>query len=81
MLKKILAWMKNYATFWKGDKEVPGVADSIRKTNLTKQHQERRIDQAELLRMVKENRLHEADERQLETLKLAMELNSLLGMA
>jgi hypothetical protein len=32
----------------------------------------------ELLRMVQEGRLHEADERQLENLKLALELNQLL---
>ncbi len=34
---------------------------------------------SELLKMVQEGRLHEADERQLENLKLALDLNKLLG--
>lgn len=58
---------------------MPGVADSIRRTNLTKEKENRRKDMEELLRMVQENRLHEADERQLENLRLALELKNLLG--
>lgn len=57
---------------------MPGVADQIRKTNLKQEQKRRRQDMSELLSLIKENRLHEADERQLETLKLALELNQLL---
>jgi hypothetical protein len=45
-----------------------------------KQEQKQRAsDMKELLRMVKENRLHEADERQLESLKLVAELQKVFG--
>jgi hypothetical protein len=62
-----------------GDREVPGVADSIRRTNLTRDKDARKKDMDEILRMVHENRLHEADERQLENLSLALELKKLIG--
>jgi len=58
---------------------VPGVADTIRKTQLKQDQKSRQSDMSELLRMVQEGRIHEADERQLENLKLALELNQLLG--
>ena len=57
---------------------MPGVVEVERRTKLANEKKTRRADHAELLRMVKEGRLHEADERQLETLKLAIELNELL---
>ena len=79
MLRKMWKWLINYEIFWKGDKAVPGVADSVHKTNLKKQQVDRKREREELLRMVKEDRLHEADERQLETLKLAMEINSIIS--
>lgn len=50
------------------------VADQIRKTQLKQDKHSRKADMHEILIMVKENRLHEADERQLETLRLALEL-------
>lgn len=58
---------------------MPGVADTIRKTQLKQDQKSRQSDMSELLRMVQEGRIHEADERQLENLKLALELNQLLG--
>jgi len=58
---------------------VPGVADTIRKTQLKQDQKARKNDMQELLRMVQEGRLGEADERQLENLKMALELNNLLG--
>ena len=78
-----MSWMKTLRSwigsvrFWK-DNNVPGVADQIRKTQLRQDQQSRQNDMQELLRMVQEGRLHEADERQLETLKLSLELNHLL---
>ncbi len=58
---------------------MPGIADTIRKTQLKQDQKSRQSDMSELLRMVQEGRIHEADERQLENLKLALELNQLLG--
>ena len=58
---------------------MPGVSERVRRTQM-KQDQKRRLsDMEELVRMVKENRLHEADERQLETLKLVAELQKVFG--
>lgn len=58
---------------------MPGVADTIRKTQLKQDQRARKDDMKELIRMVEEGRLHEADERQLETLKLTLELNQVLN--
>ena len=77
-LRKILKSLISSVTFWR-DKEVPGVADTIRKTQLKQDQKARKNDMQELLRMVQEGRLGEADERQLENLKMALELNNLLG--
>ena len=77
-LRKILKSLISSVTFWR-DKEVPGVADTIRKTQLKQDQKARKNDMQELLRMVQEGRLGEADERQLESLKMALELNNLLG--
>ncbi len=77
-LRKVLLSLINSVKFWK-DKEVPGVADQIRKPQLKKDQRSRKSDMSELLRMVQEGRIHEADERQLENLKLALDLNVLLG--
>lgn len=76
-MKKILSSLINSVKFWK-DEEVPGVADQIKKTQLKQEQKARQADMQELLKLVKEGRLHEADERQLENLKLALELNTLL---
>jgi hypothetical protein len=76
-LRKILSSLINFARFWK-DKEVPGVADQIRRTQLKQDQKARQRDMKELLSLVREGRLHEADERQLESLRLALELNKLL---
>lgn len=77
-LRKILKSLISSVTFWR-DKEVPGVADTIRRTQLKQDQKSRKNEMQELLLMVQEGRLGEADERQLEHLKLALELNSLLG--
>ena len=78
-LKKILSSLINFAKFWR-DKEVPGVADQVRKTQLSQEQKARKSEMQELLKMLDEGRLHEADERQLEFLKLALELNELFGV-
>ena len=78
LMRNILRSLINSGTFWK-DKDVPGVADTIRKTQLKQDKKARQSDMQELLRMVEEGRLHEADERQLESLKMALELSNLLG--
>jgi len=77
-LKRILSSLISSVKFWR-DKDVPGVADAIRKTQLKQDQKSRQADMKELLRMVQEGRLHEADERQLESLKLALELNNLIS--
>lgn len=56
-----------------------GVADQVRRTQQIQEQRARKDDMGLLIKMVKEGRLHEADERQLETLKLALELNQLMG--
>lgn len=58
---------------------MPGVSDKIRRTQMRQDQKQRKEDMEELVRMVKENRLHEADERQLETLKLVVELQKIFG--
>ena len=72
-LWRILKSLINYVTFWKGSK-MPGVADQVRRTQLTQDQRSRKRDMEELTRLVEEGRLHEADDRQLETLKLMREL-------
>ncbi len=63
---------------WKGE-NVPGVADAVKNTQLRQEQQARQFEMSELLRMVKEGRIHEANERQLETLQLALQLNQLMN--
>jgi len=58
---------------------MPGVSDTIRKTQLKQEQRSRKQEMEELIRMVDEGRLHEADERQLATLKLALDLNEALN--
>lgn len=58
---------------------MPGVADAERRTRARQNKIDRDRDREELIRLVQEGRLHEADERQLETIKLALELNQVLG--
>ena len=53
---------------------MPGVADAERRTRNRQDKEQRKRDMDEILRMVKEGRLHEADDSQLETLGLALEL-------
>ena len=57
---------------------MPGVADTVRRTQLTQERRARKKDIDELLIMVKEKRLHEADARQLELLEMALDLNKLM---
>lgn len=57
---------------------MPGVADAQRKTQLKQEQQARKRDHEELIELVREGRIHEADERQLEMIKLALELKSVM---
>lgn len=59
---------------------MPGVADASRRTKLIQEQIQRKKDMDEILKMVKEERLHEADSRQLEILRLIQELNG-VGLA
>lgn len=58
---------------------MPGVADQIKRTQQKQEQRSRKREMEELVRMVDEGRIHEADERQLETLKLIAELREGLG--
>ena len=53
---------------------MPGVADQVRRTQLSQDQKARKRDMEELTRLVEEGRLYEADERQLETLRLIADL-------
>ena len=57
---------------------MPGVADQIRRTNLKQDQKARKGEMDELIRLVQEDRLHEADERQLETLRLISDIQGSL---
>ncbi len=59
---------------------MPGVADQIRRTQLSQDQKARKEDMEQLTLMVEEGRLHEADERQLETLKMIAELRQAFDM-
>lgn len=58
---------------------MPGVVDAERRTKARQKKLDRNREREELIQLVQEGRLHEADERQLETIKLALELNQILG--
>ena len=58
---------------------MPGVADQIRRTQLTQEQKRRRKDMEEIFLMLNEGRIHEADERQLETLRMVEELKLSFG--
>lgn len=58
---------------------MPGVSERIRRTQMKQDQKRRKTDMEELVRMVKEDRLHEADERQLETLRVVAELQKVFG--
>lgn len=58
---------------------MPSVADAERRTKATQEQRGRKEDRENLLRLVSEGRLHEADGHQLEQIKLALELSELLG--
>lgn len=60
---------------------MPGVGDKIRRTKLIQEQKARQQDMLEILTMVQQGRLHEADGRQLETLKLALELQKALSLS
>jgi len=77
-LRKKMRSMINWLAFWKGDRNVTGVADVERHTKLKQEKEDRAKEREELIRLVKEDRLHEADERQLESIKLALELRQIL---
>lgn len=60
---------------------MPGVNDQIRRTKLAQEQKARQQDMLEILTMAQQGRLHEADVRQLETLKLALELQKALAQS
>lgn len=53
---------------------MPGVGDQVRRTQLKLEQKQRKKEMEELILLVREGRLYEADERQLETLKLVRDL-------
>lgn len=57
---------------------MPGVADAIKNTTLRQEQVQRKKEMENLLVLVQEGRLHEANAHQLEVLKLALELNKLI---
>ena len=59
---------------------MPGVADAERRTRATQKQQGRKRDRDTLLNLLAEGRIHEADEHQLEQIKLALELSELMGV-
>lgn len=58
---------------------MPGVADAERKTRASQKQQGRRRERENLMSLLAEGRLHEADEHQVEQIKLALELSELMG--
>ena len=58
---------------------MPGVADAERRTKAVQEQRSRKQGREDLLRLIAEGRLHEADSHQLETIKLALELNGLIN--
>lgn len=58
---------------------MPGVADAERKTRAVQKQQGRKRDRESLMNLLAEGRLHEADEHQLEQIKLALELSEIMG--
>ncbi len=58
---------------------MPGVADQVRRTQLTQDQKRRKQDMNEIAQMIAEGRLHEADERQLETIRMIAELKNSFG--
>lgn len=58
---------------------MPGVADAVRATQSAQEHKKRQSEREELLRMVKEGRIHECTEHQMENLKLMLELQKAFG--
>ncbi len=58
---------------------MPGVADQVRRTQLTQDQKRRKQDMNEIAQMITEGRLHEADERQLETIRMIAELKNSFG--
>ncbi len=59
---------------------MPGVAEAERRTRAAQKQQGRKRDRETLLNLLAEGRIHEADEHQLEQIKLALELSELMGV-
>ena len=59
---------------------MPGVADAERKTRDLQKQRGRKRDRETLMSLLAEGRLHEADEHQLEQIKLALELSEMMGV-
>ena len=55
-LRTILKSLINSVKFWR-DKEVPGVADQVRKTQLKQDQKSRQSEMSELLKMVQEGKV------------------------
>lgn len=60
---------------------MPGVADRVRKTQLLQEREQRREETQEVLNLIKENRLHEADDRQIDLIKTSMEITTTINEA
>lgn len=59
---------------------MPGVADAERRTKALQDQKGRKRDRESLKQLLAEGRLHEADDYQLEQIKLALELSEMLGI-
>jgi hypothetical protein len=70
----------SYLKFWGKGTDMPGVADAERKTRALQKQRGRKRDRETLMDLLSEGRLHEADEHQLEQIKLALELSELMGV-
>lgn len=59
---------------------MPGVADAERRTRNAQEQKGRKQDRDQLMQLLAEGRLHEADAHQVEQIKLALELSEMLGV-
>ena len=68
----------SFLKFWEKGTNMPGVADAERRTRSAQKQKGRKRDRETLMNLLAEGRLHEADEHQLEQIKLALELSELM---
>jgi hypothetical protein len=70
----------SYLKFWEKGTDMPGVADAERRTKSAQEQKGRKLDRENLMQLLAEGRLHEADAHQVEQIKLALELSEMLGV-